>query len=242
LAKWYRDIEFPVVVPRYNIAPTQKVLTLRAAQHSDWQAVMMRWGLVPSWADDLRIGNRMINARSETAATKPAFRQAFKRRRCLILADGFYEWKTTSHGKQPFLIQKSDPESPLLCFAGLWESWKPKKGAVEASTERVQSELFPAEVAGVSMNTDEAHVESCTILTTSANSLMSQLHDRMPVILDEPSQKIWLDHSIDDIQLLNSQLNPCPANWLRMHPVTQAVNKPTYDEIACTIEVNLSDN
>lgn len=242
LAKWYRDVEFPVLVPRYNIAPTQKVLTLRANQNSDLEAVMLRWGLVPSWADDLRIGSRMINARSETAATKPAFRQAFKRRRCLILADGFYEWRSINGGKQPYLIQKTDPESPLICFAGLWETWHEKKDVTPRATSTVQSELFPETIDAALTSAEATVVETCTILTTSANSLMSQLHDRMPVILEPTSQRIWLDPSIEDLQLLSAQLTSYPASQLRMHPVSRAVNKPSVDEIACTVEIAIKED
>jgi putative SOS response-associated peptidase YedK len=242
LAKWYREVDFPVVVPRYNIAPTQQVLALRADQDRQWEAVKLRWGLVPSWADDLRIGNRLINARSETAATKPAFRQAFKRRRCLILADGFYEWKTTRGGKQPYLIESSDSDSPLICFAALWEIWKPKELVHLDPPGYRQTELFPPKTAMHSTTPTAESVESCTILTTTANSLLSQLHDRMPVILDEPTQKIWLDPTIEDGKMLTALLNPCPANRLRLYPVSKLVNLPANDNIACTVATEVVDD
>ncbi|MFO0898004.1 MAG: SOS response-associated peptidase [Pirellulales bacterium] len=150
--EWVKQLALPIFSPRYNIAPTQQVLAIRQREGIR-EAVELRWGLIPSWADDPKIGNRLINARAETVATKPAFRQAYKRRRCLILADGFYEWQKQGKTKQPYFIHR--PDDQPFAFAGLWEWWK---GNV-------------------------LEIASCTIITTEANELMRPLHDRMPVIL-----------------------------------------------------------
>jgi putative SOS response-associated peptidase YedK len=147
------------VSPRFNVAPTQDVLTVRLDQAGRREVARLRWGLVPSWAQDLKIGNRLLNARAETVADKPSFRSAFKAgRRCLIVADGFYEWKAEGKIKQPFHIRR--PSGELFAFAGLWEKWD---GA-------------------------DKPVESCTILTTGANARLAGLHDRMPVILTTPAE------------------------------------------------------
>jgi putative SOS response-associated peptidase YedK len=150
--------------PRYNIAPTQLVPIVRRDPNSDERRIdLLKWGLIPSWADDPAIGSRMINARSETVAEKPSFRSAFKSRRCLVPADGFYEWKKSAGGKVPHLIHRSD--SKPFAFAGLWEHWKGPSGAID----------------------------SFSILTTEANALMRPIHDRMPVILDASDYDPWLD-------------------------------------------------
>jgi len=156
--------------PRYNIAPTQDVLGL--VLDGEVRALrMLRWGLVPFWADDPRIGNRMINARAETVAQKPAFRNAFSRRRCLVVADGFYEWQPGPTGKQPYRIQR--PDGSPFCFAGLWEQW-------ERRGERIQS---------------------CTILTRAADERIAPIHDRMPVILDSSDHDRWLDPTTETAAL-----------------------------------------
>ena len=141
--------------PRYNIAPSQEVLAVREEEEKR-HLVLLRWGLIPPWADDPKIAFRTINARSETAHKTPSFRSAFKKQRCLIPASGFYEWKREGKSKQPFYIQRKD--SQPMAFAGLWEHWEDQKG--------------------------EERIESCTILTTNANQEVSQVHDRMPVILE----------------------------------------------------------
>jgi len=156
--------KLPELRARYNVAPTDDVLAVRKQKGDGGnQAVMLRWGLVPYWADDLSIGSRLINARSETVDEKPAFRSAFERRRCLIVADGFFEW-TRANGKQPYHIVLK--ERGAFAFAGLWERWKGGEDGV---------------------------VESCTILTTDANELVAPLHDRMPVILHATDHDLWLD-------------------------------------------------
>ena len=153
------------VVPRYNIAPTQFIAAVRRDEQDTPQLAMLRWGLVPFWAKDPSIGNRMINARSETVAEKPSFRNAYRKRRCLILADGFYEWRKTADGKTPYFISGADG-SPFA-FAGLWESWSSK-------------------------DSDES-LESTAIITAAASDFMAQLHQRMPVIIHPDLADRWLD-------------------------------------------------
>lgn len=189
------------IQPRYNIAPTQTVLALRRTEPAGTPTYCeLRWGLVPSWADDLAIGNRMINARSEGIADKPSFRSAFKKRRCLVLADGFYEWQASAGGpktpKQPYHIHR--PDRRPFAFAGLWESWS--KG--------------------------DQPVETCTIITTSANGQMAPLHDRMPVILDPSDYARWLDPSPQDPALLLELLRPCPDPFLVADKAPTSVNNP----------------
>jgi len=159
--------ELPALLPRFNVAPGQAVPIARLAEGEATggrSLVMVRWGLIPSWAKEPQIGYRMINARAETVAEKPAFRAAFRARRCLVVADGFYEWKSAGRTKQPYRIELAD-RSPFA-FAGLWERWQAPEGAP---------------------------IESCTILTTEANELLRPIHDRMPVILDEAGHEPWLD-------------------------------------------------
>jgi len=166
------DVTVPEVESRYNIAPTQPVMGVRQKPDGKRREVVaLRWGLVPSWADDVKIGSRMINARAETVARKPAFRKAFARRRCLIVADGFYEWQETEGKKQPYYIHKKG-DGPYA-FAGLWEHW-----------ER-----------------DRQAVDSCTIVVTEANELLAPIHDRMPVIVPPDDYEDWLDPASDQKRL-----------------------------------------
>jgi putative SOS response-associated peptidase YedK len=181
--------------PRYNIAPTQEVFAVRSRVAGQRELASFRWGLVPSWADDLKIGVRMINARSETIASKPSFAAAFKRRRCLIPGDGFYEWKKTGQAKQPYLIELAD--GGLFGFAGLWESWQPERGPT---------------------------IESCTIITTAANDLMHELHERMPVILSPGDYEAWLDPENSDCDGLLKLLDTYPGNQMRTTLVRPFVN------------------
>jgi putative SOS response-associated peptidase YedK len=162
LVKLYRIHDRPNLRPRYNIAPTQDVLAVRLDDSGNQEAVQLRWGLIPFWAKEEKIAYSTINTRAETVAKKPAFREAFKKRRCLIAADGYYEWKPEGGGKQPYRITL-DPEQPFS-FAGLWERWE--------RPEKV--------------------VESCTIIVTSANELTRDIHDRMPVILEPADYDRWL--------------------------------------------------
>ena len=186
------------LAPRYNIAPTQDVAAIRSDAHGEPQAAILRWGLIPSWAKDPAIGNRMINARAETLAEKPAFRSAFRRRRCLVLASGFYEWRTTGRGKQPYYITTGD-ERPIA-FAGLWERWD--KG--------------------------ERPLETCTIITTGANRMLSELHDRMPVILPPESALQWLAPDAP-VERLTGLLRPAADELLAARPVSRAVNSPAHE-------------
>jgi putative SOS response-associated peptidase YedK len=166
----------PNLMPRYNIAPTQDVPIVRLTRDgSARELVTVRWGLVPFWADDLSIGNRLINARCETVHTMRAFREAYSRRRCLVPADGFFEWQKQGKLRQPFLIRRKD-QVPFA-FAGLWERWR-QPGA------------------------DDAVVRSCTIITCPANDLVAPLHDRMPVILAPDAHARWLDPKTDARYLL----------------------------------------
>ncbi len=155
----------PAVAPRYNIAPSQDIVAIRNDEEARREVVLLHWGLVPFWAKDASIGNRMINARSETAAEKPAYRAAFRRRRCIVPADGFYEWRRTGESKTPYFISLVSGEP--FAFAGLWERWVDKGSGEE--------------------------LQSATLLTTAANEFMSRLHDRMPVVLGPEAAKQWLD-------------------------------------------------
>jgi putative SOS response-associated peptidase YedK len=198
-------------VPRYNIAPTQRVAVVRTSPDEERrELVEMRWGLIPSWAKDAKMGATLINARSETVAAKPSFRSAAKQRRCLIPADGFYEWKAVegSKSKQPYLIGLADGE--LFAFAGLWEQWKdPQAGA------------------------DSAPIETCTILTTEANELLKPLHDRMPVILDRHDYQQWLDPRIQKFDPLVPLMRSYPSEKMRFFPVSTRVNSPRNDLPEC---------
>ena len=192
----------PEIPTSYNIAPTQEVAAV-LEEDEQRKLEMLRWGLIPSWADDPAIGNRMINARSETAAEKPSFRRAFKERRCLILADGFYEWQKTNGGKQPYYIRMEDG-SPFA-FAGLWESWD-KHGE---------------------------EIRSCTILTTDANALVRKIHHRMPVILPPEEHGLWLDPDMRESESLLDLLWPYPDDVMEAYPVSRRVNKPSNDGPGC---------
>ncbi len=185
--------EFTDHEPRYNIAPTQSVLTVTNDGHRRGES--MRWGLVPFWAKDLKIGARMINAVGATVSAKPAFRAAFKKRRCLVLANGFYEWRKEDKRKIPIYIYQRNGEP--MAFAGLWDTWRSPEGQV---------------------------VQSCTIITTTANPFIQPIHDRMPVILSEETQALWLDPLTEDPKILEPLLVPAPIEMLTSHPVSDTVN------------------
>lgn len=189
--------------PRYNIAPTQLVAVVASSQ--DRKVEMFQWGLIPAWAKDPTIGSRMINARAETLEEKPAFRTAFKRRRCAILADGFFEWKKITEGeketKQPYFIRMIDDRP--FAFAGLWETWKSPDGEEK---------------------------RTCTIITTTPNSLMAEIHDRMPVILDKISIWDWIDPEASPIAL-HALLQPYPVNQLKAYKISKLVNRPENDRL-----------
>jgi putative SOS response-associated peptidase YedK len=195
----------PDLQPRYNIAPTQPVAAVRlAAADAVRELVFLRWGLVPSWAKDAAIGARMINARSETVAEKPAFRAAFRRRRCLVLADGFYEWQKQNGSKQPFFIHLSNKRP--FAFAGLWETWEGKDGSL---------------------------ISSCTLLTTGPNELIRPLHNRMPVILHPGDYDLWLDPGVGEPGPLLALLKPYPSEDMEAYPVSRWVNSPSNDGPRC---------
>ncbi|NLY10951.1 MAG: SOS response-associated peptidase [Firmicutes bacterium] len=189
--------------PRYNIAPTQQVLSVIGSDLGK-TLTYFKWGLIPTWAKDQSIGSRMINARSETLNEKPSFKPLISYNRCAIIADGFYEWKTTQHGKQPYRILRHD-QNPFA-FAGLWTTWQ---------------------------SPDGEKIRSCTIITTKANSLVEQVHDRMPVILTAKSLDLWLDTSLNRFLDLEEVLIPYPADQLTMYPVSKLVNSPKNDTIDC---------
>ncbi len=198
--------DVPELPPRFNIAPSQPVaVARRLPDRARGEVVLLRWGLIPAWADDPAIGNRLINARAETVADKPSFRAAYRKRRCLVLADGFYEWQKTGARKQPVFIHRRD--GGPFAFAGLWEHW-----------ER-----------------DGRTIDSCTILTTAANELIRPLHDRMPVILQRGDYDRWLDPANQTAAGLEALLRPCPADLLGFHPVDARVNNPRHDAPDCIL-------
>jgi putative SOS response-associated peptidase YedK len=190
--------------PRYNLAPTQllPVVLNDGARMLD----TLRWGLIPSWAKEAAIGNKLINARAETVAEKPSFRSAFKRRRCLVLVDGWFEWQQTAKPKRPFLFHRKDGKP--LAFAGLWEEWR-------------------APDTGESLRT-------CTVLTTEANRLVAGVHDRMPVILPPSAQEVWLRPEPQEAAALQPLLVPFSEEaLLEAYEVARVVNSPTQDVPAC---------
>lgn len=194
----------PESVPRYNVAPTQPVAAIRLADGSKQRELtFFRWGLIPSWSKDPKIGSRMINARSETVAEKPSFRAAFKRRRCIIPADGFYEWQKVDGGKQPIFIHGVDKRP--FALAGLWEMWSDPEGSM---------------------------LQTCTILTTRPNDMMAPIHNRMPVILEKEDYDMWLDPGDNPQQALHL-LRPYPAEKMAAYPVSTFVNSPRNDAPAC---------
>ncbi len=204
IALTFQLTEAPDWQPRYNIAPTQRVLAIVATESGDRQVKPLRWGLIPSWSKDAAIGAKLINARSETVAEKPSFRSAFKQRRCLIVADGFYEWRKQPGKKQPFYFRLENG-SPFA-FAGLWERW------------------HPSQADGL---------ETCTILTTEANLTVAQVHDRMPVILTAESYDRWLDPTLDSASL-QALLRPYGGSSMTAYPVSLSVNSPLHDTPDCT--------
>lgn len=190
--------EQPALPARYNIAPTQDVPAVRAGEEGRRALVMLHWGLVPRWAEDRAIGNRMINARAESVADKPSFRDAFRKRRCLVLADGWYEWQVAPGGKQPWFIRREDARP--FAFAGLWERWKD-----------------PA---------DGSLLESCTIVTTDAAQSIRKIHDRMPVVLPDAEWDRWIDIAYSDADKLKELLRPFDAAALEAWTVGREVNAP----------------
>ncbi|NIK75705.1 putative SOS response-associated peptidase YedK [Paenibacillus castaneae] len=186
--------------PKYNVAPSQQVLAIINDGQSN-RLGELKWGLIPPWADDPKIGFQMLNARSETAASKPAFQNPLRRKRCIIPADGFYEWKTTANGKQPMrIVLKS---RALFSLAGLYESWISPEGS---------------------------KINSCTILTTTPNELIAPIHDRMPVILRPEDEQLWLNRSVTEIDALSPLLRPYHADELDAYAVSPAVGSVRNDD------------
>ena len=199
----------PELAPRYNIAPTQTTPVVRVPTvQSPRQLTALRWGLVPFWAKEVGIGSRMINARAETLASKPSFRNAFKKRRCLVPTDGYFEWKKKGKTKQPFYIRKAD-RTPFA-MAGLWESWHPGKADA---------------------------VETFTIITTEANDAMANIHDRMPVIVAPDHYEMWLDPDFEAEASLEAILQPYESEDLDLVPVSTIVNSPRNDDPECICEL-----
>jgi putative SOS response-associated peptidase YedK len=189
--------------PRYNIAPSQDIAIVRSAEQGR-ELSLARWGLVPAWSREEKTQYSMINARADTVADKPAYRHAFRQRRCLIPASGFYEWRKMSSGKQPYRIGMAD--NGIMAFAGLWEHW---------------------EGEGKSL-------ESCSIIVTEANDLIRPVHDRMPVILDQDHFDQWLDPAYQDTATLQELLKPYAYSAMSLWPVSKRVNSTSNDDPACT--------
>jgi putative SOS response-associated peptidase YedK len=201
LAEGFGLGEAPSFSPRYNIAPSQEVAAVRIPpEGSVRELALLRWGLIPSWAKDPTIGNRMINARSETAAEKPSFRAAIRRRRCLVPANGFYEWKRTNGRKQPYFIGMRDRK--IFGFGGIWESWEGGGGKA---------------------------VLSCALLTTGPNDLLRPIHDRMPVIIAPRDFDLWLSPEGLDPKAIAPLFRPYPPEEMTAYPVRTAVNNPKTD-------------
>jgi len=211
IAQQFAVAEPSLFTPRYNIAPSQAVAAIRIEPDTTTrQLVMLRWGLIPSWAKDPKIGFQCINAKAETVAEKPSFRAAFKTRRCLVIATGFYEWQVEGKRKQPMWIGLKSHRP--FAFAGLWEHWKPPDGEV---------------------------VESCTILTTGPNELLRPIHNRMPVILASTAYDKWLDPTVQHAEPLKALLRPYSSEELTAYPVSTLVNNPRHDVPQCLEPVSV---
>jgi putative SOS response-associated peptidase YedK len=200
-------------VPRFNIAPTQPIPVIRQHPKEPVRVLSsMRWGLIPSWAKDSSAAASMINARSETASTKPAFRDALKSRRCLVPADAFYEWMRSGKTKQPYCFEVN--EGTLFAFAGLWDRWKDPSGQ---------------------------WVQSCSILTTTPNAVTSTVHDRMPVILDPDAYELWLDPGMTNVAAASEVLKPYDPRLMRCYPVSTRINHVGNDDEGCSRPVEMGE-
>lgn len=210
------ETELPDEIENYNVTPTSDVAVVHQGENGQRRLDLMFWGLVPSWAESPAIGSRLINARSETVAVKPSFRSAFRRRRCLIPVDGFYEWVQVPERKkkQPVYITSTDGNP--LAFAGIWESWRSKDGSQSADELR-----------------------SCSIITGLPNEMIAPLHDRMPMILSRDQWAPWLDPSNDRIDELHSMLRPAPEQWLQWWTVSTAVNNARNRDASLTQRVEI---
>jgi putative SOS response-associated peptidase YedK len=198
--------------PRYNVAPTQPIPVIRQNPTEPVRELsLMRWGLIPSWTKDSSVAATMINARCETAATKPAFRDALKSRRCLIPADAFYEWVRTGKPKQPYCFEVNEGE--LFAFAGLWDRWRDANGE---------------------------WIKTCSILTTTPNAVTSAVHDRMPVILNPDGYDLWLDPGMSNVGEISELLKPCDARLMRGYPISSRINHVANDDAECCQPVKLA--
>lgn len=216
-----------VRLPRYNVAPTDEVPVVIAAPDGR-RAGPMRWGLVPHWADGPRIGARMINARSESVATRSAYRESFLARRCLVPADGFYEWEARPDGKQPYWIHR--PGCGLFAMAGIWALWRPAPGGPVREAGSAAAQGSPP--AGETGPSRRGHLATFSVLTRAAPAGIGWLHDRVPVILPEPAWDDWLARGTAP-DALGAILAESATPELRLHAVSRAVNKPGYDEPEC---------
>jgi len=197
--------EVPELEARFNVAPGQSIATVSVSDEGSGRALSLRrWGLVPSWATDAKIGNRLINARSETAAEKPSFRSALRRRRCLVPADGFYEWAGSKGAKQPYFIGLE--HRALFAFAGLWERWTDPEGDT---------------------------LESCALLTTAAAERLRALHDRMPVIVDPADYELWMDPNVGEPDLVSPVIDRNLGGALQFYPISRYVNDVRHDDPRC---------
>ena len=205
LSKEFGVSGVPPLSPRYNIAPSQPIAAVRTPHTgAGRELALLRWGLIPSWSKDPAIGNRLINARAETVQEKPSFRNAFRRHRCLIPTNGFYEWQRQERGKQPYFVRMRDGR--VFAIAGLWDRWE---------------------------SSDKDVIETCTILTTGANTVLAPIHGRMPVILPQAEYARWLDPALKDPDSLSPLLVPFPPEGMLAIPVSPRVNAPSTDDEKC---------
>jgi putative SOS response-associated peptidase YedK len=211
LARYFdvEKVEESALEPSYNVAPSNDVYVV-VESGGVRRLDTFHWGLIPFWAKDPSAGNKMINARAETVAEKNAYKHALKKRRCIIPADGFYEWKKIpgQKAKQPYFIHRADGEP--MAFAGLWEVWRPKKSEEEGTGESDES--------------DNGIIRSCTIITGQPNEKVADIHDRMPVMLPPTAWEQWLDPENDNLETLGKLFVPAPASLIAVHPVSTAVN------------------
>jgi len=205
LSKEFGVSGVPPLSPRYNIAPSQPIAAVRTPHTgAGRELALLRWGLIPSWSKDPAIGNRLINARAETVQEKPSFLNAFRRHRCLIPTNGFYEWQRQERGKQPYFVRMRDER--IFAFAGLWDRWE---------------------------SPDDGVIETCAILTTAANAVLAPIHGRMPVILPQAEYARWLDPALKDPDSLSPLLVPFPPEGMLAIPVSPRVNAPSTDDEKC---------
>lgn len=207
----FKLLSAPAFEPRYNLAPTDDAAVVRASRSRGRELVPLRWGLIPSWAKDPAIGNRMINARAETLAEKPAFRDAYRMRRCLVPADGFYEWQKVPSGKQPYYVRVDGGR--IFAFAGLWERWRDRATGDER--------------------------ETFTIITTEPNELLAPIHNRMPVIVGPDDYDRWLDPENEGASDLADILAPFPPERMSAYPVSRYVSKPGNEGPECVEPIEL---